>query len=93
MRTHAVLVMGLYELLGIPTTQFIEPPGFGKFKKNLCSSKLSKFRKISSAAGLDIIYLWIPSYLGIYGNIVVDQEGENGGQLTYIWYTDIMSFI
>jgi hypothetical protein len=26
-RTHAVLVMGLYELLGNPTTQLIEPPG------------------------------------------------------------------
>ena len=26
-RTHAVLVIGLYELLGNPSTQFIEPPG------------------------------------------------------------------
>ena len=26
-RTHAVLVIGLYELLGNPTTQLIEPPG------------------------------------------------------------------
>jgi hypothetical protein len=26
-RTHAVLVMGLYELLGNPTTSLIEPPG------------------------------------------------------------------
>jgi hypothetical protein len=26
-RTHAVLVIGLYELLGNPTTQPIEPPG------------------------------------------------------------------
>ena len=25
-RTHAVLVIGLYELLGNPTTQLIEPP-------------------------------------------------------------------
>ena len=27
MRTHAVLVIGLHELLGNPTTQLIEPPG------------------------------------------------------------------
>jgi hypothetical protein len=26
-RIHAVLVIGLHELLGIPTTYFIEPPG------------------------------------------------------------------
>ena len=26
-RTHAVLVIGMYELLGNPTTQLIEPPG------------------------------------------------------------------
>ena len=26
-RTHAVLVIGLYELLGNPTTYLIEPPG------------------------------------------------------------------
>ena len=26
-RTHAVLVIGLYELLGNPTTQLIEPTG------------------------------------------------------------------
>ena len=26
-RTHTVLVIGLYELLGNPTTQIIEPPG------------------------------------------------------------------
>ena len=26
-RTHTVLVIGLYELLGNPTTQLIEPPG------------------------------------------------------------------
>ena len=26
-RTHAALVIGLYELLGNPTTQLIEPPG------------------------------------------------------------------
>jgi hypothetical protein len=26
-RTHAVLAVGLYELLGIPTTKLIEPPG------------------------------------------------------------------
>ena len=26
-RTHAVLVTGLYELIGNPTTQVIEPPG------------------------------------------------------------------
>jgi hypothetical protein len=26
-RTHAVLVIGLYELLGNPTTELIEPPG------------------------------------------------------------------
>jgi hypothetical protein len=26
-RTHAVLLTGLYELLGNPTTQLIEPPG------------------------------------------------------------------
>jgi hypothetical protein len=26
-RTHAVLVIGLYELLGNPTTLLIEPPG------------------------------------------------------------------
>ena len=26
-QTHAVLVIGLYELLGNPTTQLIEPPG------------------------------------------------------------------
>jgi hypothetical protein len=25
-QTHAVLVIGLYELLGNPTTQLIEPP-------------------------------------------------------------------
>jgi hypothetical protein len=25
-RTHAVLVIGLYELLGNPTTKLIEPP-------------------------------------------------------------------
>jgi len=26
-RTHAILVIGLYELLGNPTTKLIEPPG------------------------------------------------------------------
>jgi hypothetical protein len=26
-RTHALLVIGLYELLGNPTTYLIEPPG------------------------------------------------------------------
>jgi hypothetical protein len=26
-RTHAILVIGLYELLGNPTTLLIEPPG------------------------------------------------------------------
>ena len=26
-RTHVILVIGLYELLGNPTTQLIEPPG------------------------------------------------------------------
>jgi hypothetical protein len=26
-RTHVVLVIGLYELLGSPTTELIEPPG------------------------------------------------------------------
>ena len=26
-RTHAVLVIGLYELLGNPATELIEPPG------------------------------------------------------------------
>jgi hypothetical protein len=26
-RTHAVLVIGLFELLGNPTTKLIEPPG------------------------------------------------------------------
>jgi hypothetical protein len=26
-RTHTVLVIGLYELLGNPTTELIEPPG------------------------------------------------------------------
>ena len=27
LRTHAILVIGLYELLGNPTTKLIEPPG------------------------------------------------------------------
>jgi hypothetical protein len=30
-RTHAVLVIGLYELLGNPTTELIEPPDIIKF--------------------------------------------------------------
>ena len=39
-RTHAVLVIGLYELLGNPTTYLIEPPGWRKpkcqeIKKNI----------------------------------------------------------
>jgi hypothetical protein len=36
-RTHAVLVIGLYELLGNPTTQIIEPPGpYYEMKINNC---------------------------------------------------------
>jgi hypothetical protein len=31
-RTHVVLVIGLYELLGNPTTLLIEPPGPSVFK-------------------------------------------------------------
>ena len=32
-RTYAVLVIGLYELLGKPTTQLIEPPGLFRSSK------------------------------------------------------------
>ena len=37
-RTHAVLVIGLYELLGNPTTYLIEPPGPRRFMMNLSST-------------------------------------------------------
>jgi hypothetical protein len=41
-RTHAVLVIGLYELLGISTTKLIEPPGPS-------STYLKKFEETQSS--------------------------------------------
>ena len=38
-RTHAVLVIDIYELLGNPTTKLIEPPGLLKMKETMLLHK------------------------------------------------------
>jgi hypothetical protein len=47
-RTHAVLVIGLYEFLGNPTTQLIEPPRPFDIAEILLKVALSTINQIKS---------------------------------------------
>jgi hypothetical protein len=57
-RTHAVLVIGLYELLDNPTTEFIEPSGpyalFGQevSEKKILSYRPNRYKELFMAAML-----------------------------------------
>jgi hypothetical protein len=57
-RTHAILVIGLYELLGNPTTQLIEPHGasgyYVYYENIIC---IFKFSWISLFTNYNYIYL------------------------------------
>jgi hypothetical protein len=39
--------------------------------------KIVEIYKSLVAIGKHVIFTWIPSYLGIHGNTVVDQEGKD----------------
>ena len=60
-RTHAVLVIGLYELLGTPTTSLLEPPGplfickspeLVRIRENLIPEYYSKYPNKQKLSGL-----------------------------------------
>jgi hypothetical protein len=42
-RTHAVLVIGLYDLIGYPTTYLIEPPGHSTIHENWYPKENNEF--------------------------------------------------
>jgi hypothetical protein len=54
-RTHAVLVIGLYELLGNPTTYVIEPPGISEISVIQVISEIMAIHVISEIFVIHVI--------------------------------------
>jgi hypothetical protein len=67
-QTHAILVIGLYELLGNPTTQLIEPPQalshFGKRLYILCRCTIYDYKEYNTV----LLIIGVTGYINYWWN-------------------------
>jgi len=93
-QTHAILVIGLYELLGNPTTQLIEPPQalshFGKRLYILCRCTIYDYKEYNTVwliIGVTgyINYWWNDYGFHIKNLMNLFKTLARGGHHQYVW--------